>query len=419
MIAFPCRPSPVAPTASLSVSADAPHGRVGALAAILCAVVLAGCWPTASAVTPAQPPVRDPDVVRVSQDQMHQLSVVQVEPRAFRVYKLAIGQIAFNEDASTVVLTPFSGRVTRVIAKIGDVVKPGDPLFEVDSPEVVQAQTDLISALHVVEKARSNLMVAQRQAERQARLLTDKATSLREAEQARNDQAGAESDLKTAEGTLHAARNRVRVFIGRDQAEVDRLERERIINPLVTVNSPLEGTVIARKVGPGQYVRSDAGEALYSVANLSTMWLKANVPEVDIPFIRVGQELEVRVTALPDRIFNAQVIAIGAASDASTRRVVVRSEIPNPDSVLKSEMFASFKIATSAGEEAPAVPSEAVMWQGEQALAWVEREPMVFQRRKIQVGIEQDGRRQIRDGLKSGERVVSRGVIFVQNEADQ
>jgi cobalt-zinc-cadmium efflux system membrane fusion protein len=283
----------------------------------------------------------------------------------------------------------------------------------------VQAQTDLISALHAVEKGHTSLMVAQRQAERQARLLADKATSVRDAEQARNDQAIAESDLKTAEGTLHSARNRLRVFIGRDQAEVDRLERERIINPLVTVNSPIEGTVIARKVGPGQYVRSDAGDSLYGIANLSTMWLKANVPEVDIPHISVGQELEVKVTALPDRVFHAQVIAIGAASDASTRRVVVRSEIPNPGHVLKSEMFASFRIATSAGEDAPAIPSEAVIWEGEQAVVWIEREPMVLQRRKVKVGMQQDGRTQIRDGLKSGDLVVSRGAIFVQNELDQ
>jgi len=416
MIAYPHRLLLARPVRAVLAAG---RGRANGVLSILLAIALAGCWPSASAITPPQPPAKDPNIVRVSEEQLHQLDIMPVSSHKFRVYKIAVGQIAFNEDASTLVATPFTGRVTRVIAKIGDVVKPGDPLFEVDSPEVVQAQTDLISALHAVERARMSLLVAQRQAERTTRLLADKAISMRESEQARNDQAIAESDLKTAEGTLHSARNRLRVFIGRDQAEVDRLERERIINPAVTVNSPLEGTVIARKVGPGQYVRADAGEALYGIANLSTMWLKANVPEVDIPHINVGQELEVKVTALPDRVFNAQVIAIGAASDASTRRVVVRSEIPNPGHVLKSEMFASFKIATSAGEDALAVPPEAVIWEGEQAVVWVEREPLVLQRRKIRVGMEQDGRLQVRDGLKSGELVVSRGAIFVQNELDQ
>src|SRR6185312_13892327 len=148
--------------------------------------------------------------------------------------------------------------------------------------------------------------------------------SMREVDSARNDFAAAESDLATAQGTLTAARNRLRVIVGRDRDEVERLERERSVNPLITINTPIDGTVIARKVGPGQYVRADSGDPLYSISNLSTMWLKANVPENDIPFVRVGQEIEVRVAAVPDRVFKARVIAIGAASDSATRRVSVR-----------------------------------------------------------------------------------------------
>ena len=118
-------------------------------------------------------------------------------------------------------------------------------------------------------------------------------------------------------------------------------------------------------------------------------------------------------------MFKARITAIGAASDAATRRVVVRSEIPNPDGVLKSEMFASFKIAIGDGEPAPAVPVDAVIRDGEQAVVWVEREPMLFERRKVKVGIEQDGRVQVREGLKAGEQVVARGAIFVDNRVAQ
>jgi membrane fusion protein, heavy metal efflux system len=380
-----------------------------------------GCWPGASAVTappPAEPSTKIADTVRVTEDQMHQLHVVPVEPFAFRNQKPAIGQIAFNEDRSTVVVTPFSGRVTRVIGKIGDDIKRGDPLFEIDSPEVVQAQTDLIAALQALQKAKSQLGLTKRVLDRQMSLLSGRATSQREADQANADYAAAESDVTTAEGALHAARNRLRVIIGRDQAEVDRLERERVVNPLITINAPLDGTIIARKIGPGQYVRADAGEQLYAIADLSVMWLKANVPEVDIPLVRVGQEVEVRVTALPDRMFRARVTAIGAASDAATRRVVVRSEIPNPDGALRAEMFASFKIATGDGENALAVPVDAVIWEGEQAVVWVEREnePKLFERRQVRTGLEQNGRLMVRSGLKGGERVVARGAIFIDNE---
>jgi cobalt-zinc-cadmium efflux system membrane fusion protein len=314
------------------------------------------------------------------------------------------------------VLSPFSGRVTRLIAKIGDDVKRGDPLFEIDSPEVVQAQTDLIAAVQGLGKAKSQLALAKRVLDRQTSLLADRATAQREVDQAQNDYALAESDYTTAQGTLTASRNRLRVIIGRDPEEVERVERDRMINPLITINAPIEGTVIARKVGPGQYVRSDTADPLYSISNLSTMWLKANVPENDISLVRIGQEIEIKVTAVPGRTFNARITAIGAASDMATRRVVVRSEIPNPDRALKSEMFASFKIATGDGGATLAVPTEAVIREGELSTVWVQREPLLFQRRKVKIGLEQDGKQQILDGLAPGEQVISRGAIFVDNE---
>jgi len=300
---------------------------------------------------------------------------------------------------------------------VGDDVKRGDPLFEIDSPEVVQAQTDLIAALHGITKARAQVALAKRVFDRQTGLLSDKATSMREVDQARNDFAAAESDLATAQGTLTAARNRLRVIVGRDQGEVERLERERVVNPLITINAPIDGTVIGRKVGPGQYVRSDTADQLYSIADLSTMWLKANVPESEIVHVRVGQEVEVRLTALPDRLIKARISAVGAASDAATRRVMVRSEIPNPDRVLKSEMFASFKITTQGGEPCAVVPTAAVIRDGEEASVWVQREPMTFQRRKVKVGLERDGLVQILDGIIAGEQVVGRGAVFVDNES--
>jgi membrane fusion protein, heavy metal efflux system len=389
---------------------------VGLCVALLFVAPRIGGQRVVSAEAPIPPPTKSGEAVRVTADQMHQLSVVPVETATFRVLRPAIGQIAFNEDASTVVLTPFSGRVTRLITRIGDEVKRGDPLFEIDSPEVVQVQTDLIAAVQAVEKSKSQLALAKRTLDRQSGLLADKATSQREHDQARADYAAAESDTRTVEGTLAASRNRLRVLVGRSDAEVARVERDRLINPLITINAPIDGTVIARKIGPGQYVRSDSGEPLYSLADLSTMWLKANVPENDIPHVRVGQAIEVKVTALPDRVFKARIVAIGAASDSSTRRIVVRSEIDNADRALRSEMFATFKIVTGAGEPTPSVPVEAVIWEGEMPVVWIEREPMLFERRRVRAGLEQEGKLQVLAGLKAGDKVVGRGAIFVDNE---
>lgn len=354
--------------------------------------------------------------VKVTNDQMRQLDVAPARLKAFTATRSAIGQIAFNEDASTAVLSPFSGRVTKLLKRIGEDVKRGEPLFEIDSPEVAQAQTDFIGALQALEKAKSQLNLAKRTLDRQLALMNDKATAQRDVDQARNDFAAAESDTATAQGAVSAARNKLRVIIGRDGAEIERIEREKIINPLITINAPIDGTVVNRKIGPGQFIRADAGEQLYSISDLSVMWLKAYVPESDIANIRPGQELQVKVGAFPDRTFTARITTVGASSDQQTRRIVVRSEIDNPGRVLKAEMFATFVIATGDPATAPVVPVSSIIRDGEAASVWVECEERVFERRSVRLGGESNGLVQITSGLNAGERVVGRGAIFVDNE---
>ena len=340
---------------------------------------------------------------------------MNVELHPFRTLKFAIGQIAYNEDTTTAVMTPFPGRVTRLVAKVGDMVKRGDPLFELDSPEVVQPQNEFIAALTATNKTRSQLDLARIVEKRFKDLYEGKAAALKEWQQAQAQLVGAENDMRSAESALEAARARLRI-VGFSDEEIAELKDKGAVRRATPIPSPIDGTVIARKVGPGQYVRNDTGEALYTVADLATMWLKAQVPENDIPFIRLGQDVEIKVSALPSRIFKARVTAISAATESTTRRVVVRSEIPNPDGALKSEMFASFRIATGADEPWPSVPIEAVIREGDLAVAWVEEEPLVFSRRNVKLVMERDGRVQILEGLKAGELIAGRGAIFVENE---
>ena len=363
----------------------------------------------------AEDPMKGTDYVRVVAGQMHQLQVVKVGAHAFRVQRSAIGQIAFNEDASTVVLTPFSGRVIRLIAKVGDQVKSGDPLLEIDSPEQVPPQNDFIAAQTARNKAHSQLNLARIVEKRARDLYEGKAAPFKDLQQAEAQLAAAENDMRSTDTAFEAARIRLRI-LGRTDAEISKLEQHGTLSRTTQITAPIDGTIISRKVGPGQYVRADSGEALYAIADLSTMWLKAQVFEQDIAFVRIGQEIEVRVSAAPNRIFKARISTIGAASDLTTRRVVVRSEIGNPDGVLKSEMFASFKIGIEEALSTPAVPTDAVIREGDVATVWVETEPMMFKRRVVDIGIQQNGLTQIRSGLNSGELVVARGAIFVDNE---
>jgi membrane fusion protein, heavy metal efflux system len=384
----------------------------------LMAALFGVSWLASSAMTSlafAEGPMKGADFIRVVPDQMHQLQVVKVESRAFRTQRSAIGQIGYNEDASTIVLTPFSGRVTRLIAKLGDQVKKGDPMLEIDSPEQLVPQNDFIAAQAAKRKASSqhNLAVI---AEKRVRDLHEgKAAPSKDLQQAEAQLAGAEHDLRSADTTFEAARVRLRI-LGRTEAEISKLEQDGMLNRVTTITAPIGGTVVARKVGPGQYVKADSNEALYTIADLSTMWLKAQIFEQDIAQVRVGQEIEARVSAVPNRVFKARIDTINSASDLATRRVVVRSEIENPDGVLKSEMFGTFKISIDEPTRSPAVPTDAVIREGDTATIWIETEPLLFKRRPVEIGIQQDGLTQIRSGLDAGEKVLARGAIFVDNE---
>jgi len=363
----------------------------------------------------AEGPMKGADFLRVVPDQMHQLQIVKVGTFAFRAQTSAIGQIGYNEDASTVVLTPFSGRVTRLIGRLGDQVKRGDPLLEIDSPEQFVQQNDFIAAQAAKRKAGSQHNLAQILENRVRGLHEGKAAPFKDVQQAEAQLAAAENDLRSADTAFEAARLRLRI-LGRTDEEILKLEETGTLSRVTTITAPISGTIVSRKVGPGQYVKADSGEALYTIADLSTMWLKAQIFEQDIAQVRIGHEIEARVSAVPNRIFKGRIDAINSASDLTTRRVIVRSEIGNADRLLKAEMFAMFKISIDDGSPSPAVPTAAVIREGDVATVWVETEPRLFKRRVVDIGIQRDGLTQIRSGLDFGELVVARGAIFVDNE---
>jgi membrane fusion protein, heavy metal efflux system len=400
---------PVAPKAFSARKGAATAAR----ASLVIALLQTGSWLVAAPEAAAQR--KRGENVNVTVDQMQQLTVAKAELHPFRIEKTAVGQIGFNEDASTAVLTPVSGRATGLIAKIGDTVKRGAPLVEIDSPEVVQPQSDLIAAATAMNKARSQLNLAQLTEQRDRTLYEGSAGTLKAWQQSQAQLDEARNNLRAAETAVAAARNRLQI-LGLTEDDIAALQERGTIRRSIPIHAPIDGVVIARKVGPGQYVRSDAGEPLYTIADVSTMWLKAFVPEIDIPSIRVGQQVEVKVTAMPERVFTARITYIGAAFEAATRRMVVRSEVGNPGGALKAEMFATFKIVTGESVPKPAVPMDAVIREGDLAAVFVQQAPTTFRRRMVRIGLEQDGRVQILEGVEPDEMVVARGAIFLENE---
>jgi cobalt-zinc-cadmium efflux system membrane fusion protein len=360
----------------------------------------AAAAPEAAAAPKAQP-APAANVVELMESQLKSVKVEVAAERDFPIERSAVGSIDFNEELLTQVFTPYQGRIVDLFAKVGDEVRKGEPLFTIDSPDLVQASSTLISAAAVLELTTHNL-------ERMKMLFSAHAAAQKDFEQAT-------SDNRTAEGAYRAARDAVRIF-GKSDAEIDRIVAERKVDPILVVPSPITGRVTTRNAAPGLLVQPGVQPAPFIVADISTMWMLANVAESDSPVFKIGQDVRVTVMAYPGRVFTGRISTIGSSVDAVTRRVLVRSEIDDPKRELRSGMFANFVISTGAPMHSVAVPLDGVVREGDGTMTvWVTADRRRFTMRPVRVGLLRDGYYQILDGLQPGELVATEGALFLSN----
>lgn len=352
--------------------------------------------------TEAPPPPAADNSLRLSQAQLSSLTVNPVSTLSFRSEQVADGRIALNSDTATQVFSPYSGRVIRVIAGIGEHVKRGASLFSIEASEFAQTQSDLLNAI-------SQLKLARIGEERRHAAFDSKGGSQQDWQQA-------QADLAAAQTALDSVRNRLQIF-GLTDEQIAALEHMKAPNPVTSVVAPIDGVVTDRQVGPGQYLQAGSSTPVYTIGDLATVWLVADVREVDAPLIEIGQEVEVRVLALPGKVFKAKLTSVGSAVDAVTHRVPVRATIENHDGKLKPQMFASFSIITSGESEALAVPEEAVVREGDAARVWVLQQNNDLALRLIHTGRINNGMVEVLDGLQPGERIVTRGSLFIDRAA--
>lgn len=371
--------------------------------------------PAASA-PPPPPAARQAADFRLSDAEMRALRIEPVAARPFRDERVAEGRIAVNEDRATPMFAPYTGRVIRVFARTGDRVEAGQPLYEIEAPDVTAAASDLLAGLDNLQKARVAAEQARREEARQASLLAARAASLRDLEQARAALAAAEADQRSAAAALDAARDRLRV-LGRGPAEIAGIERSRQVSGVITVTAPLAGTVTQRRLGPGQWLTTGQGEPVFTIADLSTVWLVAQVREADAPAIRAGQAVEVELGALPGRAFPARILRSAAGLDPATRRLQVMAEVEDPEGVLRPEMFANFRIEVGARREGPSVPLGAVIFRGAEAHVWVALPGNRFELRTIRPGLRDGPVIEVLEGLAAGERTVTAGALFIDRAA--
>jgi membrane fusion protein, heavy metal efflux system len=345
------------------------------------------------------------------------LTVEPVQQRVFRSEHVTEGKIAVDEDRSTPIFSPYAGRVTKLFVKPGDIVTVGQPLFTVEATDMVQAQNDFITAATALNKARSALNLAEIVDKRQRLLYDGKAVPLKEVQNARAALDAAENDLRSSEVALEAARNRLRI-LGKTDAEITEFQEKGTINPATPIYAPIAGTIVQRKVGPGQYVGTGATDPVFVIGDLSTVWVVAFIRETEAPLVHIGQAIYFTVLAYPDRPFPANISYVAAALDPASRRLLVRATVNNSAGLLKPEMFASVKILTGEGDSAVAVPREAVIYEGDAARVWVVRDDnKAIELRKIKVGLTNGSMVEVLEGLAPSDRVITKGSLFIDRAA--
>jgi len=362
--------------------------------------------PAKTADRPSEKPSLPADVILLNDQQLQQISTDVVKERLVSIDRKATGKIAFNEERLTPVFTPFSGRIVELLANKGDNVTTGQPLATIESPDFVSSQNDLASARSDSAKANIALNTAQVAEQRAERLHDQEALSTKDLQQVEADLARAQDDVRRSQAAVAVAENRLRLF-GREPQELQR------VDPRVGMRAPISGTIVDRKIGPGQYIKPDMPDPLFLISDLTTLWVLVDVFESDVAAVRLNMPVEVSVAAYPDRVFAARISFISPTVDPTTRTVRVRCLVSNQNGLLKPDMFATVKIASAAQQGMPIVPVSAVVAEGNDSFVFVAEGQSRFRRRSIRVGREVESGLIVDSGIHQGEVIASRGALLL------
>ena len=344
------------------------------------------------------------------------LTIQPVIERTFRAEHVTEGKSAVDEDRSTPVFSPYAGRVTKLLARPGDRVTQGQPLFVIEAADNVQSQNDFIAAATSMNKAKSQLELAQIQDKRARDLYEGKAIPLKDLQQAQAALVTAQNDMRSADTALGAARNRLRI-LGLTEEAISTFQDKGQIDRETTIVAPIAGTVVQRKIGPGQYVNAGATDPVFVIGDLSTVWITAFVRETEAPDIEVGQEIAFNVLAFPSRTLTGRINYVSAAIDSTTRRLMARATIDNRDGSLKPEMFANVTIYSAGDRPALGVPKQALIYEGNQVRVWVAHDDKTIELRQIKTGLANGDLVEVKGSLQPGEQVVTRGNLFIDRAA--
>ncbi len=336
-----------------------------------------------------------PQLFTIPQDQMSHVQVVAIQPKKLTRMLRLTGAVAYNAFKTTPVITQVGGPVSRILAVPGQHVKAGQPMLEVSSPDYSQL-------LNAYLKAADAYRLAGKSYARAQDLYQHHAIAERDLEQA-------ESDRNQAQADLNAADQGMKILGIKNPADMAKAPS----SAQIPVLAPISGEVVERLVAPGQVVQAGQTQA-FTISDLSTVWVLANIYQSDLAVVRSGDDVVVETDAYPGT-FHGKISYVSPALDVNTRTLQARIIVDNPGEKLKKDMYCTVTVTAGSISNVTAVPDSAILRDdNNQPFVYVVVGTNQFARRNVEVGESQNAQTQILKGISIGEKVVGDGSLFLQ-----
>jgi cobalt-zinc-cadmium efflux system membrane fusion protein len=374
---------------------------VRSVVAVAVALSLCACSQTQEPASSKPPVTPDPVAVQPPSQSTGQIETAVVDFKPIQPELVLVGKVAYGEDRYSKISSPLQGRVVEVRAKLGDRVEAGATLLVIDSSDITAAYSEFV-------KEASELEYSTRAQELAKELFATKALALKDLKQAENDLIKARAEFRRAKERLLSLRIPAQ--------ELEKPLAQQRITSRFEMKSPLTGTVVERAVTPGQSVGSDAGQVLFTVADLDRLQVVADVYERDLALVKVSQVGRINVEAYPGTDFASVVASIGDVVDPNTRTIKVRAWVDNRDQRLKPEMFARLRLDVGDATPFLTIPKEAVVEIDGKHFVYLVDAPNHYEKREVVVSNVSSGQVRILEGLTSGQRIVIKGAVLVKGQ---
>jgi cobalt-zinc-cadmium efflux system membrane fusion protein len=378
-----------------------PFSRWLAILAMTLAMVLAACSGDPGGKTSRDASeANKTGLFTVPKEQASHIQVVTIQPASWpRILRLT-GTVAYNSFLTTPVITQVSGPVSRIIVSPGQQVKKGQPMLYVSSPDYSQLRANYLKARDAHSLAHKNYLRAQD-------LFAHHAIAERDLQAAESAEIQAQADQQAAEQSLKI------LGIPRPDTLI-----ENPTSPEVPLLAPISGEAVERLCSPGQVIQAGQTQC-FTISNMSTVWVLANVYENQLAYVHVGDPVTIKTDAYPD-LFHGRISFMGAALDATSRTLQARIDTKNPAGRLKKDMYVTATVVAGKIDNALLVPDAAVLRDAEnEPFVYVATGQDQFARRPVKLGQSSDGKTQIIGGLQPGERVAGDGSLFLQFASSQ